>query len=128
MSDSSANYNKYGSLPPYYEKLFRQTIEEKQVSLYSKVFYPGFSAVAVTASLALYNRSTNRPLYSGLPRFLVAIPIALYLGDKLRQYYQRSSAERDAMLRHYIMLHPEDFPEPERKKYKDVFETWVPER
>ena len=37
-------------------------------------------------------------------------------------------AERDAVLRHYIELHPEDFPVPERKKYADVIEPWIPIR
>jgi NADH-ubiquinone oxidoreductase subunit b14. len=32
-----------------------------------------------------------------------------YYGDKIRD---ASLAERDAILRHYLETHPEDFPEP----------------
>lgn len=37
-------------------------------------------------------------------------------------------SERDAVLRNYIELHPEDFPVPERKKYAEVIEPWIPIR
>lgn len=37
-------------------------------------------------------------------------------------------AERDAILKNYIELHLEDFPVPERKKYAELIEPWIPVR
>lgn len=36
------------------------------------------------------------------------------LGYFVRQYNDQRNAERDAMFRHYIRLHPEDFPPPRK--------------
>lgn len=49
---------------------------------------------------------------------------AKYFDDRQGQ----TEADRDAALRHYIQLHPDDFPPFERKKLKDVLENWAPLR
>lgn len=69
----------------------------------------------------------------------------MYLEKVRKGYY----AEKDAVLRHYIELHPDDFPRPGecgvvqkflqsnsfiffkftvRMKYKEVLEEWIPIR
>ncbi|XP_062535180.1 NADH dehydrogenase [ubiquinone] 1 subunit C2 [Armigeres subalbatus] len=74
------------------------------------------------------NWGSARPLLSGIQKHVVATiglgALALTV-DKWRNQYL---AEKDATLRHYIELHPEDFPTPERKKLADVFEYWQPIR
>ncbi|KAG4079497.1 hypothetical protein HA402_005194 [Bradysia odoriphaga] len=74
------------------------------------------------------NFGTRRPLLSGIQKHILAAGV-FALGSRIidgwrRDYY----AERDASYRHYISLHPEDFPMPERKKFAEVLEEWVPIR
>lgn len=38
--------------------------------------------------------------------------IGAALGYKLNEWKEEALAERDAQLRHYIELHPDDFPQP----------------
>ncbi|KAG7306141.1 hypothetical protein JYU34_008733 [Plutella xylostella] len=76
----------------------------------------------------LINFGTKRPIYSGLQKHAACMAIwsaSLHIVQKKRDAY---FAERDAVLRHYIELHPEDFVEPERKKLADVLEPWIPIR
>ncbi|XP_022906330.2 NADH dehydrogenase [ubiquinone] 1 subunit C2 [Onthophagus taurus] len=74
------------------------------------------------------NYATPRPVFSGLQRHLAATGIGGYIGHVIDGYRNSHYAERDAVLRHYIQLHPDDFPIPERKKFSEVFEPWVPIR
>ncbi|XP_055616630.1 NADH dehydrogenase [ubiquinone] 1 subunit C2 [Toxorhynchites rutilus septentrionalis] len=74
------------------------------------------------------NWGTGRPFLSGIQRHVVAtvgLAALAMMVDKWRNAY---FAEKDATLRHYIELHPEDFPTPERKKFAEVFEYWQPIR
>lgn len=50
--------------------------------------------------------------------------IAVIILEQARQYNRKRRERREAILRHYVMLHPEDFPEPERKKIADIFTNW----
>ncbi|XP_026465477.1 NADH dehydrogenase [ubiquinone] 1 subunit C2-like [Ctenocephalides felis] len=71
---------------------------------------------------------TKKPMMSGIQKHILLTASFGgfgYIADKYRNDYY---AERDAMYRHYISLHPEDFPEPERKKYGDLFLPWTPIR
>ncbi|CAK1549478.1 unnamed protein product [Leptosia nina] len=74
------------------------------------------------------NFGTRRPVMSGIQKHVIAsagwCAILSYV-HKMRDDYL---AEKDAVYRHYIELHPEDFPVPERKKIGDLFEPWVPVR
>ncbi|CAH2108100.1 unnamed protein product [Euphydryas editha] len=74
------------------------------------------------------NFGTKRPLMSGIQKHIIGVvgftSLFKYVTNKREEYL----AEKDAVLRHYIQLHPEDFPVPERKKLGDVLEPWVPVR
>ncbi|KAI5635641.1 NADH-ubiquinone oxidoreductase subunit b14.5b (NDUFC2) domain-containing protein [Phthorimaea operculella] len=76
----------------------------------------------------IMNWGTRRPVFSGIQKHVLLtalwVPFLQYAQNKRDAYY----AERDAVFRHYIELHPEDFPEPKRKKIADIFEPWVPVR
>ena len=51
--------------------------------------------------------------------------IYLYLMHS-RKYFDDVRKEDEAVVRHYIMTHPELFPEPKRVKYIDHIQPWVP--
>ncbi|XP_059619645.1 NADH dehydrogenase [ubiquinone] 1 subunit C2 [Phlebotomus argentipes] len=74
------------------------------------------------------NFMRSRPILSGLQRhigFSLIGATACFFVDRYRDKYM---SERDAVLRHYIELHPEDFPTPERKKYGELMDRWIPIR
>ncbi|KAJ2946812.1 hypothetical protein O0L34_g16136 [Tuta absoluta] len=74
------------------------------------------------------NFTTRRPVFSGIQKHVVMtalwVPLLQFAQNKRNAYY----AERDAVFRHYIELHPEDFSEKKRQKIADLFEPWVPIR
>ena len=56
--------------------------------------------------------------------------LGVYIGERFRSAVLDYKAEELATVKHYIMLHPERFPEPEHMKYGDkrVFYPWMPNR
>ncbi|XP_017770670.1 PREDICTED: NADH dehydrogenase [ubiquinone] 1 subunit C2 [Nicrophorus vespilloides] len=72
--------------------------------------------------------STKRPILSGVHRHAAYAVIGGALGQYFGNLRNQQNAERDAVFRHYIQLHPEDFPDFERKKYSEIFEPWIPIR
>ncbi|KAL0880827.1 hypothetical protein ABMA27_002012 [Loxostege sticticalis] len=92
-------------------------------------FWPELLGVAfgIGTGVAI-NFGTRRPVFSGIQKHVVGVAgwvAALTFIQKKRDEYL---AEKDAVLRHYIELHPEDFPVPERKKIGDILEPWIPIR
>ncbi|CAH2263434.1 NADH dehydrogenase [ubiquinone] 1 subunit C2 [Pararge aegeria] len=76
----------------------------------------------------MINFGTKRPLMSGIQKHILGVvgwTAAISVVQNKRDEYL---AEKDAVLRHYIELHPEDFPTPERKKIGDLLDPWVPIR
>ena len=43
-----------------------------------------------------------------------------------RKYFDDARKEEEAVVRHYIMTHPELFPEPKKVKYIDHIQPWNP--
>lgn len=48
----------------------------------------------------------------GIQKHALTMAVGALVGQKLDNNRQEYMAERDAVLRHYIKLHPEDFPTP----------------
>ncbi|XP_076351849.1 NADH dehydrogenase (ubiquinone) B14.5 B subunit [Tachypleus tridentatus] len=97
-------------------------------SVFARYFYPvAFAGIGVT-TVVVANAVTRRPAISGIQKHIISLGVGGVLGEMFYHYQKRINAERDAIIRHYIQLHPEDFPELEPKKYKDVFEPWLPVR
>ncbi|CAH0581172.1 unnamed protein product [Chrysodeixis includens] len=74
------------------------------------------------------NFQTRRPVFSGIYQHAIlagGFVTALTLLNKKRDAYY---AEKDAVYKHYIELHPEEFEEKEPKKIGDLLEPWVPIR
>lgn len=86
-----------------------------------------FSAVGV-GSAFIFNVFAKKPPFAGIQRHLVLGAAGWMAGLYINQWIASNSAERDAVLKHYIQLHPEDFPVPERKKYSEVLQPWNPLR
>ncbi|XP_044743236.1 NADH dehydrogenase [ubiquinone] 1 subunit C2 [Chrysoperla carnea] len=74
------------------------------------------------------NWGSRRPVFSGVQKHVLASTIGVVLGKIVDQKRNEYLSERDAVLRHYIELHPEDFPAPERKKFADILQPWIPIR
>ncbi|XP_053612925.1 NADH dehydrogenase [ubiquinone] 1 subunit C2 [Plodia interpunctella] len=79
-------------------------------------------------SAAAINFGTRRPLFSGIYKHVLGVgamtTIFTYVQNRRNEYY----AEKDAVLRHYVELHPEDFPIKPRQTIGEIMEPWVPIR
>lgn len=53
---------------------------------------------------------TVRASVSGLPRYVFVTGAFAVAGKYLNDFRNQYLAERDAVFRHYVSLHPEDFP------------------
>ncbi|KAJ9578410.1 hypothetical protein L9F63_005368 [Diploptera punctata] len=94
----------------------------------SKWWNPLAATVVGVVTVVFMKYGTRRPLLSGVQQYAIGAGLGGGLGYYIDQKRNRNLAERDAILRHYLEMHPEDFPEPERKKYADVLNPWVPIR
>ena len=45
-----------------------------------------------------------------------------------RQWVDNQKREEEAMMKHYIITHPDLFPEPKKIKYIDHIQAWKPVR
>lgn len=97
-------------------------------SLYEK--YGAIVGVPLTffGGACFRNKFLGKPPFAGLQVHIIAALLGFVVTYKVSEYANNFFAKRDQMLRHYVTLHPEDFPEPERKKWGEVFEKWTPNR
>jgi len=74
------------------------------------------------------NGFQRRPLLSR-PIILAPFTIAGYFAGSFltKRNYEKNLA-REIYIQDYIRLHPEDFPEADPKKYKDILVDWHPIR
>ncbi|EZA58886.1 hypothetical protein DMN91_010522 [Ooceraea biroi] len=84
----------------------------------------GLGSAAVAAS----NHMLNLPLNAGLHKYAAAVVIGYGIAQLVNKVVDNHKAERDTRLRDYIIRHPELFPEPERVKYKEILQPWIPLR
>ncbi|GFV51517.1 NADH dehydrogenase 1 subunit C2 [Trichonephila clavipes] len=96
-------------------------------SVLSKYFYPVGCAIIGAGGPAMKNYLNRRPFYAGIQKHAFGAVVGFAIGYYYEQYTQNRYARRDAVIKHYIELHPEDFV-VERKKYKEIFEDWYPIR
>ncbi|TMW49213.1 hypothetical protein DOY81_005695 [Sarcophaga bullata] len=96
------------------------------------VLYSLYNPLACSAAgfgLALVlNWGFRRPLFSGIQKHIAFAVAGGVIGKYIDGKRNEALATRDAILRNYVELHPEDFPAVERKKFADVLERWVPIR
>ncbi|KAF6211126.1 hypothetical protein GE061_014244 [Apolygus lucorum] len=87
-----------------------------------------FGGTLGVSAVAFHRYISRRPVLSGIQlHILCGVGVAA-----VAQFFQirrdNYNMDRDAVFRHYIELHPEDFPPPTRVKVGDVFKTWSPVR
>ncbi|CAG9820139.1 unnamed protein product [Phaedon cochleariae] len=100
----------------------------REQPLLSKFFAPVCWGTIGFISVVVANYATKRPIFSGIQKHIGLSAALAGIGTYVDGYRNQYLADRDAIYRHYIQLHPEDFPPFERKKFKDLFENWVPIR
>ena len=96
----------------------------------TKFFYPAvFGAVAGSMG-PLNNLLTRRPVTAGMPMTVGLFAVGAFIGRFIHERRASRMAEKEAVAKHYIMLHPDRFPEPEMKKWGDkcVLLPWAPNR
>uniref|UniRef100_A0A336L1X5 NADH dehydrogenase [ubiquinone] 1 subunit C2 n=1 Tax=Culicoides sonorensis TaxID=179676 RepID=A0A336L1X5_CULSO len=74
------------------------------------------------------NWAVRKPMLSGVQKHIALTVGGAIVGQFLETKRAAYYAEKDAVLRHYIELHPEHFPRTERKKIKELLEPWIPIR
>jgi hypothetical protein len=101
----------------------------------SETLLSRFSLTAISGAtnfgmVAVYNMIMKRPLKSNLLGYAFCGSLGLIFGEQVRKYGIKRKQEEVAIVKHYIMLHPEKFPEPEKMKFGDkrVFYPWSPLR
>ncbi|TRY63418.1 hypothetical protein TCAL_14175, partial [Tigriopus californicus] len=65
----------------------------------------------------LGNMFSRRPLKAGIQWTILGGLLGTWLGVQTREFNANRRQKRIQTTLHYVMLHPERFPEPERKKY-----------
>jgi len=80
------------------------------------------------ATVATRNMFQRLPMRTTMfPAILLMFPFAA-AGLSFRKWTDNQHAEESAMIKHYILTHPELFPEPKKVKYIDHIQPWKPLR
>ncbi|KAH8411950.1 hypothetical protein KR222_003558 [Zaprionus bogoriensis] len=119
----------------------------RQPSFLSPIWNP-LACAAGGFGIALFvNLGFRKPIFSGIQKHILFTAAGGAIGSFLDKKRDDYAAKRDAVLRHYVELHPDDFPVTgewrallagtrtncitffaDRKKYGEVLESWVPIR
>ena len=99
-------------------------------SLVSRGLLPSTGAFLGFFGVIGYNFQKKLPIKSNLAAYVGLTCLGAFVGEKSHAYYREKKADQIAAAKHYIMLHPERFPEPEKMKLGDkrVFHRWNPQR
>jgi len=79
-------------------------------------------------SVFIFNLFAKKPMFAGIQRHFGMGAAGWLSGMGVQRWLDSNMSETDAVLKHYIMLHPEDFPVPERKRFGELLEPWNPIR
>uniref|UniRef100_A0A1A9WXQ4 NADH dehydrogenase [ubiquinone] 1 subunit C2 n=1 Tax=Glossina brevipalpis TaxID=37001 RepID=A0A1A9WXQ4_9MUSC len=101
---------------------------ERQSTFLSPLYNPAAGALAGFGLAIFLNWGFRRPPFSGIQKHIAFTVLGGVTGSYIDKKRNDYLATRDAILRHYVELHPEDFPPIERKKFADVLDRWVPIR
>merc|ERR1719481_948070 len=93
-----------------------------------RIWAPMSSAIFPVCASTAYNVQARVPLRTNLIPALIATPFFGLIGYGIRRFFDNRRAEEEAIMRHYILTHPEQFPEPKRTKYIDMIQPWKPWR
>ncbi|XP_046542297.1 NADH dehydrogenase [ubiquinone] 1 subunit C2-like [Haliotis rubra] len=76
----------------------------------------------------LLNLTARKPLHTGIYKHALLGAAGFYLGTAIDTWNNKKRQEKLLILEDYVRQHPEDFPELEPKKYRDVLTPWSPVR
>ncbi|XP_050489752.1 uncharacterized protein LOC126873179 [Bombus huntii] len=93
-----------------------------------KYYAVPFSTIATSGVVVLKNVLQKKPATANKPYIVLASVVGFVLGCGFHWISDIKFARKDAIMRDYIMHHPERFPKPDIKKYADIFDEWVPVR
>ena len=95
-------------------------------SLHSRVLLPVSCGAFGFLSLAINNYVRKIPMRANFLGYAAMTVGGFLVGDYMERYFREKRATDLAIYKHYIMLHPEKFPEPEKMKIGDkrVFYSW----
>merc|ERR1711931_206587 len=74
----------------------------------------------------LTNIMCERPIFAGFYKTVLLAGFGAYFYTQLDHWAYWKARERDAVLKHYVSLHREDFPVPQRKTFGEVLRPWTP--
>ncbi|KZC13996.1 PREDICTED: NADH dehydrogenase [ubiquinone] 1 subunit C2 [Dufourea novaeangliae] len=74
------------------------------------------------------NMYLSRPWYSSFQNHIMFTIGGVLFGKFLMKKTDHMYNRRDAIMVDYIKRHPDRFPEPENKLYRDIFRPWIPVR
>jgi len=96
------------------------------VTIPTHFWYPTIFAAMGYTSAIFRNVIARRPITASYHVAIGAAVLGWLGGVQARDMFKDKNAEEIAVLKHYVMLHPEKFPEPEPKKFgdKEVFLEW----
>ena len=99
-------------------------------SLVSRVMLPASGVFLGFIGVMTFNFQRKIPVKSNLAAYVLLTGLGGFGGEKMHAIYRQKKADQIAAAKHYIMLHPERFPEPEKMKLGDkrVFYRWNPLR
>ncbi|XP_073822551.1 NADH dehydrogenase (ubiquinone) B14.5 B subunit [Musca autumnalis] len=101
---------------------------DRKPTFLSTIFNPLACTAAGFGLACMLNWGLRRPIFSGIQNHVGFAVLGGIGGTYLDKKRNDDLATRDAVLRHYVELHPEDFPPIQRKKFGEVLEPWVPIR
>lgn len=122
--------SKWDEVDPRVEwamKLFDQEGQAFEAEM-ERIIVPTTLAVTPVGSMTLMNWIQRTPLKSNLLPAIALAPLGFWLGQKYDAYQTTKRATNNAAIKHYVMTHPELFPEPKRVKYIDAIQPFYPIR
>lgn len=102
--------------------------EGREKPFLNKIWPEFLGVIFGVGTACCVNFGTRRPLLSGLQKHVFGVIVMTGIFKYVQNKRDEHFIERDAVLRHYVELHPEDFPPKERKRVADMFEPWIPIR
>jgi len=108
--------------------LFLGDTQNKTFSKFERWWMPVSVAIVFGVGSLISNVTGRLPLRAGLHRHVWGVVTGGLFGEGCWRFKQKWNAEKDLQYFHYMVLHPEDFQAPERKKWSDVLQPWTPFR
>ncbi|XP_041358972.1 NADH dehydrogenase [ubiquinone] 1 subunit C2-like [Gigantopelta aegis] len=88
----------------------------------------GLSAISGYGLAVFINYVRRRPPHTGIYMHAVLIAGGYLCGGLLDKWVLRQRHQKLHILKDYVRLHPDEFPDEEPKKYKDLLLPWQPVR